>query len=164
MLNVPGRPVSISIIGWYLLVGALLVPINLLLHTPAVLMVSIVTGWPAIVYFLAMLGIHVYVGVGLLRLQPVARFVGIAYFVFAFINSAVFFLAPGALARMTRLLEVQQTMFPWIRQTPGAYPYPFDIRPFMMVGAIAGLVFVLVPLCFLIINRQAFARQVAPAA
>jgi len=163
LLSVPGRPVSITIIGWYLLVGALLIPMNLFLRTPAVLMVSIVTGWPAMVYFLALLGTHVYIGLGLLRLQPAARLVGIAYFVFAFVNSAVFFLAPGAMARMTKLLEVQQSLFPWIRSMPGANPYPVDVRPFMLVGGLGGLILVLVPLCFLVINRQAFTRSTAPA-
>jgi hypothetical protein len=163
LLNMPGRPVSITIIGCYVLLGALFIPMNLLLRMPAVLMVSIVTGWPAIVYYLAMLGIHVYVGIGLLRLQPAARLLGIAYFVFALVNSAVFFLAPGALARITGLLEAQQSLFPWIRLTPGTNPYPFDVRPVMMVSAGVGLLFVLIPLCFLIINRQAFARSAAPA-
>ena len=64
---------------------------------------------------------------------------------------------------MGRLLEVQQSLFPWLRPMQGAYPYPFDIRPFMMIGAVSGLIFVLVPLCFLVINRQAFARPVAAA-
>ena len=159
----PGRPVSITIIGWYLLVVALLVLINLFLRTPAVLMVSIVSGWPAMLYYLATLGIHVYVGVGLLRLQPVARLVGIAYFVFSFVNSAVFFFAPGGMARLTRLLEVEQSTFPWMRPMPGGHPYPFDIRPFMMTGAVGGLVIVLIPLCFLIINNRAFARSTATA-
>jgi hypothetical protein len=163
MLSMPGRPVSITIIACYVLLGALFIPMNLLLRMPAVVMVSIVTGWPAVVYYLAMLGIHVYVGIGLLRLQPAARLVGIAYFVFALVNSAVFFLAPGALARITGLLEAQQSLFPWIRFTPGTYPYPFDVRPVMMVSAGVGLLFVLIPLCFLVINRQAFARSSAPA-
>src|SRR5262249_23984434 len=114
VLSGPGRPVSITIIGWYLLVGALLLPLNLFLHTPAGLLMSIVTGWQATVYFLAALGVHAYVGVGLLRLQPVARLVGIAYFVFAFLNSAVFFFAPGGQARMAKLLEVSRSAFFWM--------------------------------------------------
>ena len=161
LLRGPGRPVSITIIGWYLLVGALLLPLNLFLRTPAALLVNILTGWQATAYFLAMLGVHAYVGVGLLRLQPVARLVGIAYFVFGFVNSAVFFFAPGGRGRMAKLLEVSQSAFFWMRQPHAA---PFDLAPFMMIGAVMGMLLVLVPLCFLIINRQAFARPVAQAA
>lgn len=155
---------SITIIGWYLLVGALLIPINLFLRTPATLLLNIVTGWSATVYFVAVFGVHVYLGVGLLRLQPMARLTGIVYFAFAFINSAVFFFAPGGLARMAKLLEIQHSLFPWMRPMAGPYAFPFDVRPFMMIGATVGLAFILVPLCFLIINRQAFARSAASAA
>jgi hypothetical protein len=162
-LSMPGRPVSVTIIGWYLLVGALLIPINLVLRTPAFLLVNIVTGWPAVAYFLVVLGIHVYCGLGLLRLQPVARLLGIAYFVFSFLNSAVFFFAPGGMARMARMLEAQQSIFPWMRPMPGGHAYPFDIRPFMMTGAVGGLALVLIPLCFLIINNRAFAKAASTA-
>jgi hypothetical protein len=162
--NAPQRPLSITIIAWYLLVVSLFVPINLLLRTPVPLFMSIVTGWPAMAYWVGMLGVHIYVGVGLLRLQPAARFVGIAYFGYSFINSVVFFFAPGGMGRLTMLLQAQQSVIPWMRPIPGHSPYPFDLRPFMMVGAVGGLILVLVPLCFLIINRPAFARSAASAA
>jgi hypothetical protein len=162
-MSMPGRPVSITIIGWYLLLGALLLPVNLLLHTPAVLLLKILTGWQAIAYFLAMLVLNVYVGIGVLRLQPAARWTGIGYFVFAFLNSAVFFFAPGGLERMRKLLEIQQSWFPWLRQMQGSNPFPFDTTPFMIIGAVTGMAIVLIPLCFLIINHRAFARSAATA-
>jgi hypothetical protein len=43
----PGRkrPLSISIIAWFVLVGCAFVPINLALHTPAALFLWTLTGW-----------------------------------------------------------------------------------------------------------------------
>jgi hypothetical protein len=78
----PGRPISISIIAWYMLAIAIFFPMNLLLRMPAVAFTAILTGWPATVYYLVIAATHIYVGVGLLRLQAAARATGIVYFVF----------------------------------------------------------------------------------
>jgi len=108
--------------------------------------------------------VHVYVGIGLLRLQAAARVTGIAYFVFAFVNSAIFYFAPGGRARIDRFLEMQRSLFPWM-PSPDQASLPFDMKPFLFAGAIAGLVFILIPLYFLITSRKAFAKQaVTPAA
>jgi len=103
--------------------------------------------------------VHLYVGIGLLRLQPAARLVGVAYFIFAFLNSAVFFLAPGGHARLARLMEMQLSMFPWMKAWQNMSPMQFDITPFIAVGAVGGLAILLVPLYFLFTSKQAFAKS-----
>jgi hypothetical protein len=89
-----GRPLSITILAWFVLVGCMFIPVSLLLHAPAVLFTKLLTGPSAVVYFLAFAAVALYVGIGLLRLKPAARIVGIAYFMFAFVNTTVFYLAP----------------------------------------------------------------------
>jgi hypothetical protein len=162
--SLPGRPLSISILAWYMLVISIFFPLNLLIGAPAVAFTAILTGWPATVYYLAIGAVHIYVGIGLLRLQAAARAAGIAYFVFAFVNSAVFYFAPGGRARIDHLMEMQRSLFPWM-PSPDQASVPFDMAPFLFAGAIAGLVLMLVALYFLITRGQAFAKQPAmPAA
>ncbi|HZE82626.1 MAG TPA: hypothetical protein VE604_17125, partial [Candidatus Polarisedimenticolia bacterium] len=45
--NSSGRPLSISIIAWYLLASCLFIPFPLFLHTPTALFLAILTGWRA---------------------------------------------------------------------------------------------------------------------
>lgn len=110
------RPLSITIIAWYLVAGCLFIPLNLWLHTPAVLFTKLVTSRAAAAtYYLVIGALHLYLGIGLLCLRPTARTVGIAYFVFGFVNAAVFYFAPGGHARMLAFLELLQSVYPWMR-------------------------------------------------
>lgn len=113
--SVPGRPLSISIIGWYMLSVCALLPVGLIMRTPAVFLTSILTGWKSLLFILVLAGLHIYIGVGLLRLQRFARVVGMSYFAFAIVNSAVFYFAPGGRMRVQQLLQSQLAMFPWMQ-------------------------------------------------
>jgi hypothetical protein len=151
----PGeRPLSITILAWFLLAGCLFIPLNLWLHFPALLFTELVRGWPATTYYLAVAVLHLYLGIGLLRLQPTARKVGIAYFIFCFANSAVFNFAPGSRARVLALLEATRSVFPvWMHSA-----FQIDPTPQLIGGAVFGLAALTVPLYLLITRRQAFAR------
>ncbi len=148
------RPISVTIIAWWILIASAFVPINLLMGMPAVFLTKIFTGWPAAVFYLAVAGLHVYIGVGLLKLQPAARATAIAWFIFGFLNNAVFVLAPGRNARMSALFERSMRMYPWINSQ--AFPFRFDITPFVYVGMIFGMALLAIPLYFLITDRKAF--------
>jgi hypothetical protein len=157
------RPLSITILGWLLLVGCAFIPINFLIHTPAILLTRVITGHAATFYFLFLLVLHFYLGIGLLRLNATARTVGIAYYMVAFANAAIFYLSPGSRERMMSLVSGPQAMWPWMRQfqQPGPQLNPM---PFMVFGGVVGLLFLLIPLYFLITRRQAFAvTKEAPA-
>ena len=149
------RPLSVSIIAWYLLAGCLFVPFPLFLHSPTALFLTILTGWRASVFFLVIAGVHVYAGTMLLRMKPAGRWIGIGYFVFNFVNIAVFYLAPGGHARVTRLVDLQQSMFPWMSSSQ-ASQFHIDIMPFVMFGVIFALALYLVPLYFLAAAKPAF--------
>lgn len=158
MVKGPERPLSISIIAWFLLAGCLFFPVALLLRTPVAVFVWTLTGWPAAVFQVATAAVLVYVGVGLLRLNPRARVAGLAYYAFTIVNTAVFFLGPGSQARVERMLEQQQSMFPWMRAGHSAYPQP-DPMFSIGIGVVAAVVFALVPAYFLIITKRAFEKR-----
>jgi hypothetical protein len=151
------RPLSITILAWFLLVGCMLIPVSILLHSPAVLFTKLLTGGPAVAYFLVFAAVALYVGIGLLRLQPNARIAGIAYFGFAFVNAAVFYLAPGARVRVASLLAVSQSMFPAMPAS-SQVNLPFDTTSFLVICGAIGLVVVLVPMYILISQKQAFSK------
>jgi hypothetical protein len=159
-----GCPLSLTILAWLMLSGSLFIPLSLWLHAPTVLFTKIITGWPATACFLAYTALHLYVGIGLLRLKPVARTVGVAYYGFVFVNMAVFYLAPGGRLRMLDLIQRSQSMFPWMQPWPNQAGFRFDATPFLILGACSGLVGLLVPLYFLITRKQAFEKAAAEVA
>jgi hypothetical protein len=156
MPSTPRRPLSITILAWLLLAGCAMIPLNVLLRAPAVLFTKVVTGYPASVYYIALAGLQLYIGIGLLRLRPAARVVCIWYLAYGFVNAAVFYLAPGGHARMLALIEKQQSVFPWIPPGQNQFLQQVDLTPLLIVGACVGLAVLAVPLYFLITRRQAF--------
>jgi hypothetical protein len=154
--NRPARPLSVSIIAWYLLAICVFVPFNLILHAPAILFTAILTGWPAAIFILAFAGVSIYAGIALLQMKPAGRLVGIGYFIFGLLNLAVFYFAPGRHARLERFMDVQQSMFPWMRSTQANSPFQADMMPFIIIGAVFGVALCLVPIYFLAVAKPAF--------
>jgi hypothetical protein len=154
-------PLSIKIIAWFMLAGCMLLPLGLVLRGPVFLFTRTLMGWPAVWVYLAFAAAQLGIGVGLLRVKPAARKAAIIYFAFTFVNSAVFYFTPGGHARMLGLLENQQSMFPWMRAFQGQTEFQFDFTPFLVVGAILGLVMITVPLYFLITRKMAFEKAAA---
>ncbi|HWZ83290.1 MAG TPA: hypothetical protein VNW47_11725 [Terriglobales bacterium] len=150
------RPLSITIIAWFLLVGCLFIPLNFFLHTPAILFTKIVTGWAAVLYFVTFAALSLYIGVGLLRLKPSARTVGVTYYGFFIVNLAVFYFAPGASSRMADLMQRSQALFPWAPQQQSSLL--FDPTRLLLMGASIGLISLALPLYFLVTRKQAFEK------
>ena len=153
---VPASPLSLTILAWLMLVGGVFIPVNFVLHSPAFLFAKIITGWPAAIYFLLVLVLQLYIGIGLLRLRPIARVVGVGYYIFLLANLAAFYLAPGGRARMQDFLQKAQAANLLMRAWPNQKPYPFDMTIFFWIGVVAGLIGILVPLYFLITRKQAY--------
>ena len=80
---------------------------------------------------------------------------------FLFINAAVFYLAPGRWARIHQLFDWQFTIFPWMRAWQNQWETQFDPMPSFIVGSCMGLVFLAVPLYFLITRKGAFEKAAA---
>ena len=155
--NRPARPLSISIIAWFLLVCCIFFPVSLFLHPPVALFLTVLIGWPAAVFILISAAISVYLGIGLLQMKPAARLVAMGYFIFGGLNAAVFYFAPGGSARLARFLDLQQSMFPWMRYAQANSQFS-DPTPFLIIGAIGGIVFSVVLLYCLAAAKPAFDR------
>jgi hypothetical protein len=146
-----------------MLVGSLFIPVSLVLRPPAMFLTRVLTGLPALLFYLAFLAVHLYVGIGLLRLKTTARTVGVAYYGFAFVNAAVFYLAPGGHSRMLDLMHRSLSIYSWTQAFQDQQLALFDNTPFLVVSACLGLVVMLVPLYFLITRKRAFEEAAAAA-
>lgn len=156
VLAKPARPISLTIIAWLLLVSCCFMPLAALLRLPTIILTSMLTGWPAVLFYVAFGVVNFYIGFGLLRFKPFAREIGIGYLFFMFINSAVFYFAPGGRVRMQALIDQQWTIFPWMRELQNSQPMQFNLTPAMWFGGVMGLAFIAVELYFLITRKRAY--------
>lgn len=152
------RPLSISIIAWFMLASCVFVPFSLFLHPPVALFLTILSGWQATAFMLISAALNVYVGIALLRMKAVGRLVAMGYFIFGLLNVMVFYFAPGRSARLARFLDLEQSMFPWMRVPQTDSPLFGDITPFLVIGVVGGIAFCLVLLYFLAAAKPAFDR------
>ena len=140
-----GRPLSISIIGWWLLVTGMVTVLASPFRMPVSMFIWIVTGWTTAAWYIAFGALWTYVGYGLLRLRPIARKLAIALLCFGAANSLVFFLSPGRDERFGTFMS----RFHFLPQAPAPVHFP----PFALIPGIVALG---VPLWFLITTKKAF--------
>jgi hypothetical protein len=131
-------------------------PIALVFQAPAVVFTSLVAGRTAFLIYLCFAVAQLGIGIGLLRLKPAARIGAIGYLVFGFVNTAVFYFAPGSHARLLALLDAEHSIFPWMRPFQDQAQYQLNFTPSLILGSIVGLVLVAVQLYFLITRKRAF--------
>jgi hypothetical protein len=148
------RPVSITVIAWFMLVGCAGVFLSIALRSPVPFFVIMLTGVPALLYVVATGATLVYAGIGLLRLAPTARLVSIGYFAFGILNSAVFALGPGGHARLVAFTERARAMNPMT--SPAPPPFQVDMLPMMYASMAAAVLGGLVPIYFLVARKGAF--------
>jgi hypothetical protein len=139
-----GRPLSIGIIGWYLLIGAVGMPVAAVIRMPAALFGLIVTGWSALAIYTAYTAVVIYLGAGLLRLRERARLWSIVYFCAIAANSLVCLARPGFMQQMQRAMP---GFFP-----AAAMPQLDQMWVYGLMGAAACAV----PIWFLVRRRAAF--------
>ena len=144
-----GRPLSIAIIGWWLLIGGVLSVLMLPLRMPASVFLWIVTGWSAAAWYITFGIVNAYAGYGLLRLNPIARKIAIAVLCLGAANALVFFFLPGSDARFASLMSR-------LRFGPTS-PTPTHLGAFMIVPMALVMA---IPLWFLITRRRAFQAPV----
>lgn len=144
----PVRPLSITIIGWYFLFGALCCLPMALFRFPFMFLGIIFTEAGAICLYLAFAAVQMYLGLGLLRLREPARVASIAYFC-VMVVSGISSLVPS---RQQELLRQMRLAYSWMNQ-PGQDSYPFQLQwPFtLLMLLLAGL-----PVYFLHLRRAAF--------
>jgi hypothetical protein len=161
--NRPARPLSISIIGWFLVASCLFVPFSVMLRAPTILFTAIFTGWRAVILLSLFGALHLYMGIALLKMKSSGRLVGMGYYIFALLNTAIFYLAPGRSARIARFMDAEQSIFPWLRSAQTDSPFMGDITPFLLIGAIGGIAVCLVFLYFLAAAKPVFDKAAQQA-
>jgi hypothetical protein len=144
------RPLSISIIGWWLLIAGLGTMLAApLLRMPGSIFLWTVTGWEAVAWYVAFGGLNAYVGYGLLRLNPLARTIAIWSLCFGAANGAVFYGFPGREARIATLMSHSRF------GSYGAAQPQFATMAFILPVMLISLA---VPLWFLVTRKPAFER------
>ena len=143
-----GRPLSITIIGWLVLLGGVFCAGAAFSPFPAMVCGLIFTGWAARAFYLIFGAIQIWIGTGLLRLNPLSRRAAIGMFAFTILNSALFVLLPGYAGRVRMMLDLFPGSMP---TTPG-----YDPASSMGASLILGTVVSVIPICFLMARRQAF--------
>jgi hypothetical protein len=155
------RPASITVIACLLLAGCLFMPLSIVTHAPVVLFAAMVTGRLSVLIHLIFLAVSLYCGIGLLRLKPAARLTTIGYLIFGAVNMIVFYFAPGGSARIRALMNIQQSMFPWLAAWQDQSIVRFDPAPFIVIGALSGLIMFAIAMYFLITRKKAYLAAAA---
>ncbi|MEO8371037.1 MAG: hypothetical protein ABI806_17775 [Candidatus Solibacter sp.] len=146
------RPLSLSIIGWYLLLSSILMAASAVFKIPAFVFGGVVTGWGALGVYSLFTVVQLYLGTGILHLQEHARLGGIAYFVVVAINSLL------SMQGLDAKMEVMR------RELPKLFPGGMALhapQPAWVFG-LMGTALVIIPIWFLVRRRAAFAQS-APA-
>jgi hypothetical protein len=149
----PARPLSVSVIGWYLLISSLFMAVPAVIRLPAFLFGAVITGWAGLAVYAVFAAAQVFLGAGLLRLREPARVGAIVYLCFTALNSAVTWLLPGYEARMQLMLREMPRLS--AAGVPAQMPQP------AWVFALLGIAFVAIPVWFLVRRRAAFVKLVA---
>jgi hypothetical protein len=142
-----GRPLSITIIGWYMLISAFSMIAFLFFHAPVFFLGFFFSGATASFIMLALGTVQIATASGLLKLQPWSRTVALYYFQFLIFNALTMVLVPGTQARYDQaMIDMQQTL-----GTPAS---PFHIP--MWTGLLFALPISSVVLWLLVANKNAF--------
>lgn len=153
--RVPGRPLSITIIALFLLVGSASTPF-LLLYSRAVFrevpmpfcfLGFFLFGRAAALILLLWMVVKIAAAVGLLKLKNWARLTAIWLQLFGILNLLLLVAVPANRARYQHIIDAAMASMNW--QTPQQMSFSFSV----WVGMIGSLVI----LWFLITRKQAFA-------
>ena len=145
-----GRPLSISIIAWLLIVGGVSTILFSILPFPATVLGMVFTGWAGRLFYLGYSVISITAGVGMLRLRPASRIAAIVIFIHAILNSLLMVALPGLPERLAAVYA----------GFPGLQPSQMSLAA-AVPSILMGMVFSAIPLWFLVVRRAAFDPPVA---
>ena len=152
------RPLSITIIGWYLLISCALAPLGLLMtrslfqgvQFPFYFLGFFLFGRSAYLAFILWMGAQILSGVGLLKLKRWGLLLAIALQCLGLLNGALLLAIPGHRARFQQLMEAMTASMNARMPQPAPFVFP------TWFGLGIGFLFVLAILWFLITRRAAF--------
>jgi len=144
----PRRPVSITVIAWFMAISGFFLLPSILMRSPAAFLTLVLHGAIASVYSLALAGAYSATGLGLLRNKHWSISLAIGLHIYTLLNSLVFFTLPGAKVRWAELFAAMPFHLP-----PEMVDLEVRFMPFSMG---IGILIALVILYFLLAGRKAF--------
>lgn len=155
------RPLSITIIGWILLVGSAASPLSLLyshLLFPSVVMPLcflgfFIYGWPAALMFLIWMAAQVVAAAGLLKLRNWGRLGTIGLQILGIVNAV---LLCGIPANRVRFQQIMESMTASLNQR-ASQPVPFAVPIWLGIAVSLPISFIF--LWFLITEKRAFVSE-----
>ncbi len=148
-----GRPLSVSVIAGLMLLGGVICIGGAFSPFPGMMFGLILTGWAARALYLGFASIEIWLGVGLLRLNPLSRVLAIAMFGLGILNSVLFAVLPGHSERLRAILA----SMPFTMQQPAGYDTFASVTASIVMGSLVSAV----PIWVLIARRQAFTKPPA---
>jgi hypothetical protein len=145
------RPLSVTAIAWFLLIGVAFTSSSAIFLLPAILFGIVLTGWASLALYAACAAAQIYLGTGLLRLREGARVGSIAYLCFSAVNNTVSLVRPGYAEMMRELQIAKPILLPAGTATTVVGPTGL----FALSAAAIGAVFIF----FLVRQAPAFARN-----
>jgi hypothetical protein len=144
-----GRPLSITIIAGFLMLGALSLPLFLVFQFPMMFLGFFFTGPAAALIILTYATVQAALAYGLWELKPWGRSLSMYYFNFAIFNAVISVILPGAESRYEQMIAaIQSTMN--LPAAPAQPHFPLWIALFF------SLPFIGIQLWFLIASKPAF--------
>ncbi len=153
------RPLSITVIAWFLLISSAFAPLSLLysetvlrgVQIPFCFLGLFVSGWAAFLILLIWMAAQLIAAVGLLKLKNWARLAIIVLQCFGILNILLLVAVPANRIRFQHAMDA--AMASMRLQMPQPVSFSFSI----WIGMIASLPIFVVILWFLITRKQAFA-------
>jgi hypothetical protein len=151
------RPVSILTIGILILLGMPWMILGAWLGFPITFFGFLVHGRAASLIYLLFAVLHLYMGIGLLRLLPLSRIVTIAYYAYAAISGLLFWILPGRNARYQILMAESLRIWhiPTMSQSPELAP---GMSFWFLMSAVGTAAISVAAIYFLVTRRVAFER------
>jgi hypothetical protein len=149
--ELPARPLSVSVIAWWLLAGSLMCVAPAVMRVPAFVLGAVMTGWAALEVDMAFAVAQLLLGMGLLRLKEPARVAAIGYFCLTALSGLLALAPPGFAARM----QIVQ------REMPRFYPAAGAAQMFQSgwVFVLPGIALAAIPVWFLVRQHGAFVKS-----
>lgn len=144
-----GRPLSITIIAGLMMLGALSLPVLLVVQFPMLFLGYFFTGPKEVLILSVFTAIQITLAYGLWELRPWGRNLAIYWFNFAIFNAIISAILPGAQGRYdAAMATIQSTM-----NLPAA---PSEMHIPLWLGLFFSLPFIAIQLWFLIASKPAF--------
>jgi len=118
------RPLSITLIAWWLLISGFIGVLGLSVNPPVFFLGYFFKGTYASILMLALALVQSLIGFGLLKLRPWGRTLAIYYFQFLIFNSLTMVLIPGTQARFEQAMS---EMLSDMQGTLGTPPSPMHV-------------------------------------